>query len=141
VRVAEQQKKPPSKADAKAKPKPGPSADEIERQAIEAAGGRGWAAQVGIFKTQAQAERAVADAFRLAPKATTTASSDVAQIKTAEGKRFRARLQNLSPAQAKSLCEELKRQKQACQAVQLQAAPKATVAASAAVAGPGTRAN
>ena len=136
VRVADQKKAPPSKAEVqskaaaptKAKAKPGPSADELERQAIEAAGGRGWSVQVGVFKTQAQAERAVADAFRLAPRSTSTAASDVAPIKTAEGKRFRARLQNLSPAQAKSLCDELKRQKQACQAVQLPSAPKATVA-------------
>jgi D-alanyl-D-alanine carboxypeptidase len=128
VRVAE--KKPaekPVKADAKAKPK-GPSADEIERQAIEAAGGRGWSAQIGVFKTQAQAERAVADAFRLAPKPTATAASDIAPIKTAEGKRFRARLQNLSPTQAKTLCEELQRQKQACQPIQGAPAPKATMA-------------
>ncbi len=135
VRVADQ-KKAPSKADAvkeaasqsKAKAKPGPSADELERQAIEAAGGRGWAVQVGVFKTQAQAEKAVADAFRMAPKSTSTAASDIAQVKTAEGKRFRARLQNLSPAQAKTLCDDLKRQKQACQPIQPPNAPKATVA-------------
>jgi D-alanyl-D-alanine carboxypeptidase len=136
VRVADQKKAPPSKAEvlskaanqSKSKAKPGPSADEIERQAIEAAGGRGWAVQVGVFKTQAQAEKAVADAFRAAPKSTSTAASDVAQIKTAEGKRFRARLQNLSPAQAKALCDDLKRQKQACQPIQPPSVPKATVA-------------
>ncbi|MBL8690165.1 MAG: serine hydrolase [Rhodospirillaceae bacterium] len=136
VRVADQKKAPPTKAEAlskaasqsKSKAKPGPSADEIERQAIEAAGGRGWSVQVGVFKTQAQAEKAVADAFRMAPKATSTAASDVAQIKTAEGKRFRARLQNLSPTQAKALCEDLKRQKQACQPIQPASMPKATMA-------------
>lgn len=136
VRVADQKKAPPSKVDAvkeaagqsKAKAKPGPSADELERQAIEAAGGRGWAVQVGVFKTQAQAEKAVADAFRMAPKSTSTAASDVAPVKTAEGKRFRARLQNLSPAQAKTLCDDLKRQKQACQPIQPPNVPKATVA-------------
>lgn len=136
VRVADQQKK-PTKAEAlskvapaaptKAKAKPGPSAEELERQAIEAAGGRAWSVQVGIFKTQIQAERAIADAFRLAPKSTSTAASDIAAVKTAEGKRFRARLQNLSPVQAKSLCDELKRQKQACQPMQ-PLAGKATVA-------------
>lgn len=134
VRVADQQKK-PTKAEvlskvAPAKPakaKPGPSADELERQAIEAAGGKAWSVQVGIFKTQIQAERAVADAFRLAPKATSTAASDIAAVKTAEGKRYRARLQNLSPVQAKSVCDELKRQKQACQPMQ-PLAGKATVA-------------
>ena len=52
----------------------------------------------------------------------------VAQIKTAEGKRFRARLQNLSPTQAKALCEDLKRQKQACQPIQPASVPKATMA-------------
>jgi len=136
VRVADQKKAPPAKAEAlskaanqsKSKAKPGPSADEIERQAIEAAGGRGWSVQVGVFKTQAQAEKAVADAFRMAPKSTSTAASDVAQIKTAEGKRFRARLQNLSPTQAKALCEDLKRQKQACQPIQPTSVPKATMA-------------
>lgn len=136
VRVADQKKAPPSKAEvlskaatqSKSKAKPGPSADELERQAIEAAGGRGWAVQVGVFKTQAQAEKAVADAFRMAPKATSTAASDVAQVKTAEGKRFRARLHNLSPVQAKALCEDLKRQKQACQPIQPPAVPKSTVA-------------
>ncbi|MBM3535110.1 MAG: D-alanyl-D-alanine carboxypeptidase [Alphaproteobacteria bacterium] len=135
VRVADQKKpaEKPAKASAgastntKGKAK-GPSADEIERQAIEAAGGRGWLAQIGVFKTQAQAERAVADAFRMAPRPTATASSDIAQIKTAEGKRFRARLQNLSSTQVKALCEELKRQKQACQPVQAPSAPKATMA-------------
>ena len=133
VRVADQQKR-PTKAEAlskvapaKAKAKPGPSAEELERQAIEAAGGRAWSVQVGIFKTQVQAERAVADAFRLAPKSTSTAASDIAAVKTAEGKRYRARLQNLSPVQAKSLCDELKRQKQACQPMQ-PLAGKATVA-------------
>ncbi|MSP49565.1 MAG: D-alanyl-D-alanine carboxypeptidase [Alphaproteobacteria bacterium] len=130
IRAAEKAK-PAAKTDTRAKAKHGPSADELERQAIEAAGGRQWSVQVGIFKTQAQAERAVADAFRLAPKSTATAAADVAQIKTAEGRRFRARLQNLSPAQAKSLCDELKRQKQACQAVQAPGTPKATVAADA----------
>ena len=134
IRVADQQKK-PTKTDAlskaatsaKTKAKPGPSADELERQAIEAAGGRPWSAQVGIFKTQVQAERAVADAFRLAPRSTSTAASDIAAVKTADGKRYRARLQNLSPAQARSLCEELKRQKQACQPIQ-PLAGKATLA-------------
>lgn len=136
IRVADQKKAPPTKTEAvskaanqsKPKAKPGPSADEIERQAIEAAGGRGWSVQVGVFKTQTQAEKAVADAFRMAPKSTSTAASDVAQIKTAEGKRFRARLQNLSPSQAKALCEDLKRQKQTCQPIQPTSVPKATMA-------------
>ncbi len=134
IRVADQQKKPtnaetPSKAatSTKTKAKPGPSADELERQAIEAAGGRPWSVQVGIFKTQVQAERAVADAFRLAPRSTSTAAGDIAAVKTADGKRYRARLQNLSPAQAKSLCEELKRLKQACQPMQPLGGAKATL--------------
>ena len=124
IRVADQQKK-PTKAEvlsktaaaSKTKAKPGPSAEELERQAIEAAGGRAWMVQVGVFKTQVQAERAVADAFRLAPRPTSTAASEIAAVKTAEGKRYRARLQNLSPVNAKALCEELKRQKQTCQAM------------------------
>jgi D-alanyl-D-alanine carboxypeptidase len=128
VRVAEQKNEQKKKPDPKSKAKAGPSADELERQAIEAAGGRGWSAQIGVFKTQAQAERAIADAFRLAPKPTATAASDITQVKSAEGKRFRARVQNLSPAQAKSLCEELKRKRQACQPMQSPSAPKSTVA-------------
>jgi len=95
----------------------GATADEIERAAIAASGGRDWMVQVGVFKTQPQAERAIATSLRLAPKETSMARSDVATVKMSIGQRYRARLQNLTGVQAKALCDQLKRQKQACQPI------------------------
>jgi D-alanyl-D-alanine carboxypeptidase len=127
VQVADQ-KKPVAKADPKAKAKAGPSADELERQAIQAAGGRGWSVQVGVFKSQAMAERAVVNVLHRAHKLTSMAAAEVSPLKTPEGKRYRARLQNLSATQARSVCEELKRQKHACQPVPPASGAKSTMA-------------
>jgi len=116
VRVADQKAKPVAESKSKTKVKSkGPSAEELERQAIEADGGRGWSVQIGVFKTRDLAERANADALRRVPKHTSMAAADVSQVKTAEGRRYRARLQHLSAVQAKAICEELKKQKHACQ--------------------------
>jgi len=120
-RVAEEKRRAPAASPApvltKAAVRKGATAEEIERAAIEASGARGWIAQVGVFKTQPQAERAIATSLRLAPKETSTAASDVSVLKMPEGKRYRARLQNLSATQAKALCDQLKRQKKACQTI------------------------
>ena len=104
-----------AKADPKAKS--GLSADEIERQAIEVASRRAWSVQVGVFKTQAQAKRAIADTLKRTPKLTTAAARVVAPVKVGSAKRYRARLENLSAIQAKSVCDELKRRKLACLAI------------------------
>ena len=114
VQVAEQKTKPVA-ADSKKPTGKGPSADDLERQAIDAAGGRGWSVQIGVFKTQALAERANADALRRVPRHTSMAAANVSQVKTPEGKRFRARLAHLSATQARAICDELKKQKHACQ--------------------------
>jgi len=128
LRVTEQKRRMPSAASSAPVPSPAPTlskvtvrkgatADEIERAAIAASGGRGWMVQVGVFKTQPQAERALATSLRLAPKETSMASSDVATVKMSIGTRYRARLQNLTGVQAKTLCDQLKRQKQPCQPI------------------------
>jgi D-alanyl-D-alanine carboxypeptidase len=76
-----------------------------------------WGVQVGAFGSRAAGDRAVAQALRQAPGLLRGAKRNVLEVKTPEGKTYRARLTGMNEQAARKACAELSRTGHRCVAV------------------------
>jgi len=93
-------------------------ADLVSDDAAEAIAASGqWGVQVGAYKQQDNAKRAVDDARRLLGSMLNGAKPAVEETKGRGGSLYQARLVGMSETEARTACREFKKKKVACLAV------------------------
>lgn len=108
--AAEAKGKPPVKVERAAQLASAPAAPPAARSRDAAS----WAVQVGAFSSRDAGNRALVQAVKQAPFLLRNAKKNVTEVKSGQGKLFRARLTGLDEKAARNVCSELTRAGHRC---------------------------